>query len=103
MPGFQNHRLERGEAGKSQGLAVVCGQRISPVETLSSHGAGCFAAQVLGDDAGKVQVGGARDQYGFGHQTHLVIGGALQPQTLHVSRTGRNIGECISVDIRHPS
>lgn len=77
MPGFQNHSLERGEAGKSQGLAVVCGRRISSVETLSSHGAGCFVAQVLGDDAGKVQVGGARDQYGFGHQTHLVIGGVF--------------------------
>lgn len=45
-------------------------------------------------------MGGARDQYGFGHLTHLVTVGAVQPQTFLVAGNGGQTAECTSVDTR---
>lgn len=82
-------------------LAMICSQGISPVETLSSHRASYFAAQVLGDEAKEwCNVGGARDQYGFGHLTHLVTVGAVQPQTFLMAGNRGQTADCISADTR---
>lgn len=82
---------------KVRDLAVVCGQGISPGKTLSSYRAGCFVTQVPGyDGRERCQVGGGWHQYGFGHQTHLLIKAAVQPQTLNVAGNSGNNGVCIS-------
>ena len=92
--GWREQSLE-----KVRDLAVVCGQGISPGKTLSSYRASCFVTQVPGDDGReRCQVGGGWDQYGFGHQTHLLIKAAVQPQTLNVAGNSGNNGGCISAE-----
>lgn len=70
------------------------GLGISPGEVLSSHRL-VVLEQMLSDDAQErciVCVGGTGDQDGFGHHTHQVLEGTVQPYILYAAGNGEGNG-----------